>query len=275
MKSKYYLFLLLILFSSGIIRHDIDEKLYVELANQPQFNCVGILSKDNKKGGSCVLISKNKIITAAHCFIEKDNNKPIDVKKYAVTFGNNEYKIKNILVHPYFFEPQNKFNECDIAILELEEDINDIKPAKINFDENELSQKGVGVGYGMTGKANEPENIAFSSKKIAGENQIDKFDNFEFDKRGSLFLCDFDYPQHPEYNKMGSEEPLKLEYLCAAGDSGGGFFIQNNGIWYLAGICKGSTIDPNLLTKIGYYGQVMRWTRISVYNEWIKNNLKG
>ncbi|MCK9290784.1 MAG: hypothetical protein WCR58_09245 [Bacteroidales bacterium] len=77
MKYKQSIFFILgaiifLTFFSGIIRHDVDEKAYLELAAEKQFDCVGRVFKDTTASGSCVLISDRFVLSAAHVFIDRD-----------------------------------------------------------------------------------------------------------------------------------------------------------------------------------------------------------
>ncbi len=59
MKYKQSIFFILgaiifLTFFSGIIRHDVDEKAYLELAAEKQFDCVGRVFKDTTASGSWI-----------------------------------------------------------------------------------------------------------------------------------------------------------------------------------------------------------------------------
>lgn len=73
---------------SGVFRHDVSRKKYLELAKQPQFACVGLILKDQLyPQGSCVAIGGRYLLSAAHCFIDHDFRKDtvvIDGKQWVV-----------------------------------------------------------------------------------------------------------------------------------------------------------------------------------------------
>jgi secreted trypsin-like serine protease len=73
---------------------------------------------------------------------------------------------------------------------------------------------------------------------------------------------------------MGSATPLPLEFIVGAGDSGGGLFKKTKTGWKLIGITSGSGTEVERLMKTGYYGHIMRWTRVSVFEPWIKINIE-
>ncbi|MDI6779965.1 MAG: hypothetical protein QME25_07230, partial [Bacteroidota bacterium] len=60
----------------------------------------------------------------------------------------------------------------------------------------------------------------------------------------------------------------------SGGDSGGGIFREKNSKLELIGINSGGGVDLNTLLKSGYYCQINSWTRISVFYEWIEQNIK-
>jgi hypothetical protein len=77
---KRYIYAILCLltfltFFSGVIRHDVSEESYLQLARQKQFDCVGQIYKDTLPSASCVLIGDRFVLSAAHIFIESDTRK--------------------------------------------------------------------------------------------------------------------------------------------------------------------------------------------------------
>lgn len=292
MKNKKVLFPLLsvtlfLTFFAGIIRDDVNEKEYLNLASEKQFDCIGRVYKDTSASGSCVLIGDRFVLSAAHVFIDSDsrpdtidfngqkavayvtyNHRVTDVSKLYLEFNGKKFKVKNIKLHPYYQDSLTK-GSCDIALLELEKPIIDITPTKINMAFDELNSNVVGVGYGASGPANRPDLVDFYNKKIAGENVVDSIGGLELLSKSTLLFCDFDHPTRKDCNKLGSATPRPLEYICSGGDSGGGLFRKNNNTWELIGVCSGGGVDINQLMKSGYYGQTMEWTRVSVFANWI------
>lgn len=298
MKSRYitlFLTLLVSFFSFfGIMRHDVDEQKYKDLANEKQFDCVGKLFIDSTFNGSCVLISKKYILTAAHIFIESDikpdtvvnngnievyfkrvNLRELDLKKSTVTvdFNGIKRKVKKLLLHPNY-SGSNITGTYDIAILVIEEPINDIIPMNLNLLENEFNSNVVGVGYGASGIASKPESVTSKKIKIAGENIVDSLGGEISKGKFTFLVCDFDHPSDNNCNKFGSAIPRPLEYMASGGDSGGGLFRNLNNKWELVGILAMSKTNSNTIMKYGYYSQLMCWTRVSSFGDWIKENTK-
>jgi secreted trypsin-like serine protease len=281
-----------LIFFSGIIRHDVDEKEYLELAAQKQFDCVGLVYKDTTASGSCVLISNRYVLSAAHVYIDSDtrpdtlefngqtivayatyNHRVTEVSNLLLEFKGQKVKVKNIWLHPYYLDSLTK-GSCDIALLELEKPLVNIKPAKLNTKFNELKSDVVGVGYGASGPADRPDLVGTFNKKIAGENVVDSIGGQIYQGYQTLLFCDFDHPNRNDCNKLGSPTPRPLEYITSGGDSGGGLFRKNNKNWELIGICSGAGTDIEQLMKTGYYGQIMEWTRTSVFKKWIDEKMR-
>ncbi len=280
------------LFSSGIIRHDINEEEYTKLASGKQFDAVGQVYIDTSSVGSSVLISEKFVLSAAHVFIESDtrldtvthegqtivvhqpiNERLVDISKVSILVKGQKLNIKKITLHPNYLDSVSA-GSCDLAILELEIPFNKVKHAHLNWDTDEKNSSVVGVGFGVSGIADKPETVTPLNKKIAGQNVIDSIGGFEYFGKSTLLFADFDHPTRVDCNKLGSSKPEPLEYICGGGDSGGGLFRKKNNRWELIGICSGSPIDFQQLMATGYYGQIMSWTRISAFKEWILDNTK-
>ncbi|HXS37835.1 MAG TPA: trypsin-like serine protease [Flavipsychrobacter sp.] len=286
------LFLLVLTSKAGIYRHDREESQYTTLAAQPQFDCVGQLWKGNEFHGSCVLVGGKYVLSAAHCFIESSYrpdtivqgnqtiivNQPYDqhigkASDYNVVYNGMRYQCKELKIYPSYMDTATH-DGLDVALLVLEEDVKDIKPALMNSSFNELHTDVTGVGYGVNGPADKPGEIGNAKKKLAGENVIDSLGGYTLNDNQTVMFCDFDHPTDTGCNKMGSAVPRDLEYICGGGDSGGGLFRQTENGWELIGICHGGGVNIQQLMKTGYYGQVMSWTRVSVFKNWIEENMK-
>ena len=298
-----------IIFTSGIRRHDVAEKKYLTLAKQKQFDCVGQLIRktkvnytedltSDKAEGSCVLINRQYVLSAAHCFIESDTRNdttmlkdgrrmivftPVNLRvakpdNFYVKIKGKMLAVKKITIHPYY---QDNFIQkgisiaCDIALLELAEPLDEVVPASVNKNFDELGSKVVGVGFGASGPADKPELLNLLSKKIAGENTVDTLMGENYDGQPQFMFADFDHPTRNDCNQFGSTTPRALEYLPAGGDSGSGLFRQKNNRWELIGILSGTGagIDMERLNKTGYYGQINSWIRVSLFADWITKEM--
>lgn len=257
--------LLFLLLFAGSIRNDVPISAYMSFGNRKEFESVGkMLNGNGEISGSCVLIGKKHVLSAAHLrytFVEGKTN-------FQCEFGNKKYKIKSLLPHPKY----KSNSHYDIVLIELEEEVPDIAPAKLNDRYGELGKKGASIGYGSIIIAEFSGMKVNRGHKLGGMNMIDSLGGSIDSVSGQKIqlFADFDHPKDPTCcNVIGNSKPLSLEYGTSGGDSGGGLFIKENGKWLLAGIVKGSA---NL--KIDTYGTLSKWTRVACFTKWISTHMK-
>ncbi|MCL2072329.1 MAG: trypsin-like serine protease [Marinilabiliaceae bacterium] len=295
-KIKFLLFLFFILFCSQvfsvIIRHDKKIEKYTEYANQPKFNCVGYFSAENGNGGTFVLISPIHILTAAHSFIDYDTeeeiieidnktvtvynpyNERIDsIEKYIFNLNGKILNGKKLILHPNYFIDSEEDPDFDIAIIELEESVNDVVFPTLydKFDEQE--KIGTFVGFGASGFGNTIV-TELLNLKIAGNNVIDSIGGALYLDNYCKLFADFDDPEKITPNKLGDSSPLELEFGTGGGDSGGPlFFESDNDQLFIVGILTGGGLTSENIEKFRMYGQINEWTRISTFKKWIENTI--
>lgn len=286
-------------FVCGIIRHDVPEKKYLQLGKQKQFDCVGRLDRMDATGhvvpgGSCVLVGQRYVLSAAHCFLDYDtrpdtldtlidgrkatlvlyvqtNPRLTDFSRVRATFGRQEVRVKRGVVHPNYLDSLTR-GSCDIALLELEQPVRSLRPAKLSLTFDELHCDVTGVGYGESGRADKPESVKLENKKIAGQSVVDSIGGLELANHGTRLFCEFVSPD----NKAGKHTARPLEYYPGGGDSGGGLFRQRGNGRELIGICSGegtAGYDIQQLLKTGFYGMTMSWTRVSPLVGWISEQM--
>lgn len=233
MKIKIFFLILILaktmfLSHAGTIRDDVSDERYLDYGNQHE--CVLKLSYFKNKEiryGSCVAISKQHVVTAAHMVTEAET-----------VFV--DYKDRCILVKRIFIFPKydGTFKTPDVAVCELKEPISlDFYPS-LYSEKKEINKVCSICGYGKTGKGSTGAHKD-SLEKRAGSNKINKTDRYNL------------------YCTMDKYDTTELEYLHSFGDSGGGLFIDGK----LAGINSG------VVSKDGNpdssYGDISFHTRIS------------
>ena len=252
----------------GIIGVNVDKKELVKFALQKQFDGVGSIKQDGKIIASCILIAPQWCLTAAHVFDDRLKLKSVLIEINGITYKG----VKKIIHNRY------KKDNVDIALIYLDKAINDVEPATIYTGSNELHSVSTFVGYGAFGTPLKPDMDIDNKDKIAGVNIIDQIGGSipKFSTYPSHFLLeDLDNPFDTNCcNSLGSPRPLPLEYIPTGGDSGGGLFIEENGQWFLVGVFSEFEFQLAALNKTGLYGTVAAFTRVSLFNDWIKNNLK-
>lgn len=245
----------------GIIRHDVNIEKYRELGKQPKFECVARYSINDsiEDYATGVLVSPSWVLTAGH-FLQDSS----------VWFiGGQYYKSKRTIKHPLFKskfpERKHQFDGWDMALVQLEVPVLNVKPAIRHRDKMELGQVMYKIGYGWHGDGVNGETIPYIQNRLGGTNTIDSIGGLvgDLDISTDVLLADFDSPDTPQFNVFGSAIPQDLEIGASKGDSGGGIFIEYNGDLELVGIVSGG------LSRLTTYGSMMSMSRVSSANEWI------
>lgn len=289
----------------GVYRHDTRIEKYLEVARREEFNCVGQVLRYHSNDatasdrmtstlqwvpdGSCILIDSMHILSAAHCFIGEHTKdtvidfkgnkvstyittgrfllKPRDVKFFVM---NQLVSAKKIVCHPDYL----KYNRCDIAIITLAKPIRGAVTILLNKQPDEIHDTVTGVGYGVSGPANEVALVKDYSIKLAGQNIIDSIGGAMIDGINSTLYADFDSPDNRINCSVlgGDSKALELEYGISGGDSGSPLFRMKNSRLELIGIASGSAVTMDNFFVNGYYCAMMSWTRIAALYSWITSN---
>lgn len=225
----------------GTIDPNTPDEKYIEYGSK--FHSVVKLCCFDGKGlscGSAVVVDPHWIITAAHV-VENCHS-------WTVTIDDVKYNLDKMIIHKEY--KSNIFGYHDIAIGHSEKPIKLEYYPQIYSNSDEIGKLCSIAGYGFTGTFHTGTKKHDGNKR-AGSNFIDKIE------RGVL-ICS---------PSKKHEKITELEYLICSGDSGGGLFIDNK----LAGINS---------SVIGYdgksdstYGDESCHTRISLYYDWIKEQI--
>lgn len=230
---------------AGTIRPGVSDQEYLDYG--AKFKCVfkiaGTYSnRPETFVGSCVVIDKNFILTAAHVV---DNAEIVAI----MSDDGKIYQIKEIVIHKDF--KKEKLGPYDIALCYCPTSIELGYYPPLYRDNNEVGRISCMSGYGFTGDFKEGVVInKYDGKKRAGANIIDKI-------QYGMLIC-----------SASEQKRTTLEYLICSGDSGGGLFIDKK----LAGI--NSCIMASDGKADSAYGDESGHTRISTHYDWINKNMQ-
>jgi len=234
----------LLLFLGLIVRDDIPDKRFIELAKKYPQTC-------HLPMGEATLIDSSWILTAGH--IGRDLIRDMN-NGYSPTVKCNEkkYPIEKVVMHPHFDDtPDGIVN--DIALAKIKVTVKDVVPARIYSKLDEVGKKivivGMGdVGTGLTG----PQK--WEKVTRAATNIIDGVDSawihFTFDSPDSINVTE-------------------LEGVSGPGDSGGPAFCDIDSVRYVVGVSS-HQISQN---GKGRYGAIEYYSRVSSYRDWILHTI--
>jgi hypothetical protein len=244
---KYFLFLIsfyLVSLSSNaiVIRHDVDDAKYK--ANNDDFPALATFYVDGAHG---TLIHPSWIVTAAHATFCVASDRFVMINGIARS-------IKQLYVHPQYTPGKSH----DIALVELNEPVLDVKPSKIYQKSDELGKNIWFIGIGGTGTGLTGETI----DNAQNNGVLRKAQNTIIAAEGPLVKFIFNR----------GEDALPLEGVSGGGDSGGPAFIKSIDGFEVLGI---SSRPEGEFSKIGVYNIKEVYTRVSFFQSWISAIIEG
>lgn len=227
----------------GLRDPETSDSKHLELAQEYDYTgqVLGSDAKDTPWMGSCVAINDRIALTAAH-FMS-------DAKQCSILINDKKIKAIRWRVHPDF--RMHIIGQNDIAMVFVDQNIDLKTYPELYSNKNEVNKACSLAGFGHPGTFITGPG-PYDNKLRAGSNIID------YISKGVL-VC--------SPSKTHNKTPL--EFLIAAGDSGGGLFIDKK----LAGIH--SAIGQPVNQKTDLYLLESYHTRISEHIEWIESNKKA
>ena len=241
----------------GTIRHDRSDQLYLDLGASSDYEAVGMfewLSGGTTGLASGTLISDEWVLTAGHVVDDPD------ATNLEFTVGNEVYSAVEYIIHPNWTGDVSLAG--DLALVRLDRAVESVTAANLYTGTDEVGETTTVVGFGMTGTGLTGYYLSAGDKR-AGNNLIGGLGDVIGYSSSSL-MCDFDYPNP---NATGKAISLDLEYMAAPGDSGGGWFIEVDGVDYLVGVTSFGYAPDGIIDSD--YGDIMGATRVGDYLDWI------
>lgn len=247
---------------AGVIRHDVPDSDYLALANSSAaYGNVGRLYS-SAFSGSGTLIAPNIVLTAGHIV---DNTGSLNFSVAGQSFAATNW------IAFSKWNPDDILNGYDIGLVQFDVDISaatGVTVAERYRGQDILGRIGTSVGYGITGTGLTGFDT-FTLEKRAGQNVIDAFVGIG---RRRTIVSDFDNPLDPSDSAFGSSTPLALEYAIAPGDSGGGLFINVDGVDLLAGVHSFiAAFDGQADSD---YGDLSGSSFVTPFNSWIDRMIR-
>ncbi len=269
--------------SAGVGRDDIvagnDNCVVCQtMAAQPWYPGVGQVTWNESgfsNSASATYIGGGWLLTAAHV-ADGTNFTGAGISNFKFLLAGSTYTANANFVGNFFVAPgwQTSNRDLnagqDIGLVRLTTSPN-VLPANLYAQSDELGREGTIIGYGYGGRGSNGYNSSTPDLKRAGNNMLDVYGGATnvTTYSSNLVFTDFDNPNSSADSSWGSSTPLPYEFLSTLGDSGGGLFVNVDGIDYLAGVDSvGTSVDGNTNSD---YGDMAGFTRVSQFIPWIQS----
>lgn len=207
-------------------------------------------------GGSGVLISDRWVLTAGHIAIGKTGG------TFAV--GGTNYTVESTIIHPGYSFGSNSF---DLGLMYLSTAVTGVAPATMyHFGSVDaiLGEEATWVGHGLSGTGLTGAQTPFEFRAFT--NVIDVLGP-TYGLTETAFIADFDHPDGSTNAPHSSPDATRLEGNLASGDSGGGVFVNVDGVAYLVGINSFTGgFEPGMNSR---YGSISGASHLEFFHAWI------
>lgn len=232
---------------------------------------------------SGVLLDSQHVLTAAHV-VGGQVGTPGNVS-FSLNVGGeltHTYSASAISVYDGYtgtVPGMDGFWHDDLAIVRLNAPVAGVVPMYDLYGGSLANQTLTLVGYGRGGDGVDGDTVgASASVKRVGENRVDDLlvDDDDGGLHDEIFVFDFDGPD-ASTNVYGSPSAsnlaLNAEAQFASGDSGSPVFVDDNGVWKIAGIAtfNGSTNQSSGSNV--KFGAIGGGTVVASYLPWIQATL--
>lgn len=202
--------------------------LLLKVDSEQRFFCAG------------VLISKKKILTAAHCIQDK-NRERFKTRDIFILLGAHDLNNRNlpgsyltapseIFIHPDWNPNVEKY-DADIAVMMIEHDVpfnQFIKPVCVATSDMKSAVTGYVTGWGKS------------------EDESKAHENIPKELTIPIWTNEHCFHESIEFLAISSRRTMcagnRDESGVCNGDSGGGLFVESNGVYFVTGIVSASLL---------------------------------
>ena len=254
------------------------------------FDGVVRLVVGNQYGTGVLLFDGTAVLTAAHLFAGNTSSANVI---FETTSGLQTIASSQVLVNPNY-DTTNSHSDLALVWLSKDAPVN-AQRYGIYRNNSEIGQTMTMVGYGVPGLGASGALTSFNEApiRLKANNQFDaesaSLGRFFGDTgvweatSGKQLVADFDngLTQNDALGSLLNKSGLglgSLEGLISKGDSGGPAFIGNlvAGIASFTARLSAAGIVPDIdNTSNSSFGEVAAWQRVSAYQQWIDQSLRG